>query len=111
MNSRCDSVIAGAGPAGLSLAAALASRTLRVAVIDPQPRADLAAPAFDGREIALTQTSVGTLRQLGLWQRIAPEEISVIRDVRVFNGPSARPRHIDHADGGAGELGHLVSNH
>ncbi|MBW4053693.1 MAG: 5-demethoxyubiquinol-8 5-hydroxylase UbiM [Proteobacteria bacterium] len=111
MNSRFDIVIAGAGPAGLSLAAALASRALSVALIDPQPRTDLAAPAFDGREIALTQTSVSTLRQLGLWQRIAPEVISVIRDVRVFNGPSERPMHIDHADGGAGELGHLVSNH
>lgn len=111
MNSRFDIVIAGAGPAGLSLAAALASRALRIAVIDPQPGPALAAPAFDGREIALTHTSVGTMRQLGLWQRIAAEEVSVIRDVRVFNGSSARPMRIDHADGGAGELGHLVSNH
>ena len=111
MNTRFDIVIAGAGPAGLCLAVALASRTLRVAVIDPQPRDALAAPGFDGREIALTHTSVSTLGQLGLWSRIAPEEVSAIRDLRVFNGASARPMHIDHSDGGAGELGHLVSNH
>jgi ubiquinone biosynthesis UbiH/UbiF/VisC/COQ6 family hydroxylase len=106
-----DVVIAGAGPAGLCLAAALANRRLRIAIVERQPLAALAAPAFDGREIALTHASVDALRQWDVWPRIAAEEVSRIRDVRVFNGLSARFMHVDHSDGGASELGSLVSNH
>ena len=51
---RFDVVIGGAGPVGLCLARALAEQGRRVAVVDRQPRAALEAPAFDGREIALT---------------------------------------------------------
>lgn len=111
LEARFDIVIAGAGPAGLCLAAALESRRLRVAIVDRQPLATLSDPPFDGREIALTHASVDALRELELWPRIPAAEVSRIRDVRVFNGPSARFMHLDHADGGASELGYLVSNH
>jgi ubiquinone biosynthesis UbiH/UbiF/VisC/COQ6 family hydroxylase len=107
---RFDIVIVGAGPAGLCLAAALGSR-LRVAVVDRQPLGNLSEPAFDGREIALTHASVQVLRELDLWPRIPADEVSRIRDVRVFNGLSPRFMHLDHIDGGASELGYLVSNH
>jgi ubiquinone biosynthesis UbiH/UbiF/VisC/COQ6 family hydroxylase len=105
-----DIVIVGAGPAGLCFAATLASR-LRVAIVDRQPLDNLSDPAFDGREIALTHASVQALRKLDLWPRIPVDEISQIRDVRVFNGLSHRCMHLDHLDGGASELGYLVSNH
>lgn len=110
METRFDIVIVGAGPAGLCLAAALAG-SLRVAVVDRQPPGNLSDPAFDGREIALTHTSVQILRELDVWPRIPADEVSRIRDVRVFNGPSPRFMHLDHTDGGASELGCLVSNH
>ncbi len=110
MEARFDIVIVGAGPAGLCLAAALAS-SLRIAVIDRQPPGNLADPAFDGREIALTHASVRTLRQLDVWARIPADEISRIRDVRVFNGRSPRFIHLDHLNGGANELGYLASSH
>lgn len=110
METRFDIVIVGAGPAGLCLAAALASR-LRVAVVDREPLGKLSDPAFDGREIALTHASVQALRELDLWPRIPADEVSRIRDVRVFNGLSRRFMHLDHIDGGASELGYLVSNH
>ncbi len=106
-----DIVIAGAGPAGLCLAAALENRRLRIAVVDRQPLAALADPAFDGREIALTHASVAALHRLDVWSRIPADEIAGIRDVRVFNGLSDRFMHVDHTDGGASELGSLVSNH
>jgi ubiquinone biosynthesis UbiH/UbiF/VisC/COQ6 family hydroxylase len=106
-----DIIIAGAGPAGLCLAVALENRRLRVAVVDRQPLAALADAPFDGREIALTHASVAALHQLQVWPRIPADEISSIRDVRVFNGASARCMRIDHTDGGASELGSLVSNH
>lgn len=110
METRFDIVIVGAGPAGLCLAAALTSR-LRVAVVDREPLGNLSDPAFDGREIALNHASVQALRELDLWTRIPADDVSQIRDVRVFNGLSRRFMHLDHIDGGATELGYLVSNH
>lgn len=62
---RFDVLIVGAGPAGLALAQALKPLGLQVALVEQAPRASLADPAFDGREIALTQHSVSLLEQLG----------------------------------------------
>lgn len=106
-----DLLIVGAGPSGLSLAAAITDADLRIAVIERQSLGTLRDPAFDGREIALTHASVGVLRQIGAWQHIDPSEVSPVRDVRVLNGTSRHGMYIDHADGGADQLGCLVSNH
>ncbi|WP_198971181.1 5-demethoxyubiquinol-8 5-hydroxylase UbiM [Xylophilus sp. ASV27] len=78
--------IVGAGPAGLAMAIALADAGFAATVIDLQPRAALAAPPEDGREIALTHSSVETLRVLGLWQRLRADEIGRIREARVSDG-------------------------
>lgn len=79
-------LIVGAGPTGLAMAIALADAGFTATVLDQQPRAALAAPPEDGREIALTHSSVETLRALGLWQRLRPEEIGRIREARVIDG-------------------------
>lgn len=105
-----DIVIIGAGPTGLSFARALADSGLRVAIIERQSEAALENPAFDGREIALTHLSAKLMRELGLWDRINPEAISLLRDARVLNGSSLYAMNIDHHDGKQSELGYLVSN-
>jgi ubiquinone biosynthesis UbiH/UbiF/VisC/COQ6 family hydroxylase len=106
-----DLIISGAGPAGLCLARALSGHGLRLAVVEQQPLAALEDPAFDGREIALTQHSAQLMRTLGLWERIEPHALSPLRDARVMNGPSPFAMVIDHALGKRSELGWLVSNH
>lgn len=106
-----DIVIVGAGPSGLCFARALAGSGLRIAILERQPLTALAAPAFDGREIALTHHSARLLQALGIWQRIPPEAISPLRDARVLNGLSLYAMKIGHQDGGCDELGYLVSNH
>jgi ubiquinone biosynthesis UbiH/UbiF/VisC/COQ6 family hydroxylase len=105
-----DIVIVGAGPSGLCFARALAGSGLRIAILERQPLTALAAPAFDGREIALTHHSARLLQALGIWQRIPPEAISPLRDARVLNGLSLYAMKIGHQDGGRDELGYLVSN-
>ena len=105
-----DIVIIGAGPSGLCFARALATSGLRIALLERQSLDALAAPAFDGREIALTHHSVRLLQALGIWQRIPPEAISALRDARVLNGLSLYAMKIGHQDGGRDELGYLVSN-
>jgi ubiquinone biosynthesis UbiH/UbiF/VisC/COQ6 family hydroxylase len=106
-----DLIISGGGPAGLCLARALSGCGLRLAVVEQQPRAALENPAFDGREIALTQHAAQLMRDLGLWERIAPHALSPLRDARVLNGPSPFAMVIGHALGRHSELGWLVSNH
>lgn len=105
-----DIVIVGAGPSGLCFAQALAGCGLRIAIVERQHESQLADPAFDGREIALTHRSAQLMRKLGLWERINPEAISPLRDARVLNGPSLYAMNIDHSDSKKSELGYLVSN-
>jgi len=105
---RFDVVVIGAGPAGLAFALSLAPCGLAVAIVERQPRQRLAQPAFDGREIALTNASVDRLRRLGAWERIPDDEISPLVSARVLNGAS--PRFLDLRRDGEG-LARLVSNH
>ncbi len=83
-----DLTIVGAGPAGLSLATALARAGLRCRIVEQQPESAIAKPADDGREIALTHRARGILESLGHWQRLAPAEIEPLREARVSSGNS-----------------------
>jgi len=106
-----DIAIIGAGPVGLCFARALAGCGLSVTLLEKQARSALETPAFDGREIALTHASRAQLQALGIWSRIAPEEISPLRDAQVLNGRSSFALTITARDGRAAQLGWLVPNH
>lgn len=106
---RTDVAIIGAGPAGLAFAAALRGSGLDVTLIERSPEASLAAPGFDGREIALTHRSQAILRELGAWARIAPEEMAPLDEARVINGGLPLALRFAPAEGGE-PLGRLVPN-
>ncbi len=109
-----DILISGAGPAGLCLARALSGCGLRIGVVEQQSLAAIENPAYDGREIALTQQSAQSMRDLGLWARIEADEPSAfaqLRDAKVMNGPSPFAMVIGHQLSQHSELGWLVSNH
>ena len=106
-----DIIIAGAGPAGLSLARCLGPSGLRIAIVEKLAESDLSTPRFDGRDIALTHQSLRILRELGVWDRIAEEERPPIRQAKVLDGDSPYSLDFD-ADGETVDvLGHIVSNH
>nr|WP_288500851.1 5-demethoxyubiquinol-8 5-hydroxylase UbiM [uncultured Pseudomonas sp.] len=107
---KADVVIVGAGPAGLCLARSLSGHGLSIRIIERQPEAELAAPPFDGREIALTHASQQILEKLGIWQQFTPDEISPLRDAHVLNGPSSYALRIAAAAAGKERLGCLVPN-
>lgn len=105
-----DIAIVGAGPAGLCLARSLSGHGLSIQLIERQPLASLAEPPEDGREIALTHASRAELHRLGLWGRIAEEEVAPLRDAQVLNGPSLFALRIEAGQAGAEQLGYLVPN-
>jgi len=107
---KADVVIVGAGPAGLCLARSLSGQGLSIRIVERQPACTLAAPPFDGREIALTHASQQMLADLGLWQQFRPEDISPLRDAQVLNGPSPYALRIAAAAVGKERLGCLVPN-
>lgn len=104
-----DIAIVGAGPAGLSVARALAGSGFSVGLLEGQARARLADPAADGREIALTRHSVDVLRGWGVMERIDPAEVAPLREARAMNGAS--PLVLRFAPGAGQELGCFVPNH
>lgn len=106
-----DIVIIGAGPAGLSMACALAGHGLTIAVVERQPEAAIADPAFDGREIALSHRSIAILEGLTAWARVPEPEVSDLRNARVLNGGSRHALSFDPGQGGGGPLARLVPNH
>jgi ubiquinone biosynthesis UbiH/UbiF/VisC/COQ6 family hydroxylase len=107
----CDVLIVGGGPAGLSLARSLADTPLKLVVVERQPEAAIADPAFDGREIALTHRSVATLKALGAWDLLPPEEISPLNEARVLNGASPFALSFETSGHGGGPLSLMVPNH
>jgi ubiquinone biosynthesis UbiH/UbiF/VisC/COQ6 family hydroxylase len=105
-----DVIIVGGGPAGLAFARSLDDMGLETLLVERQPYAALADPAYDGREIALTHGSRAILERLGAWQRLPEGRISPLQAARVRNGRSAFA--LDFEPGRSGEaLGWLVPNH
>lgn len=114
----CDVLIVGAGPAGLSLAISLAQAGFTATVVEQQAEATLAAPAPDGREIALTHPSRATLQRLGSWAELADGEVGAICEAQVHDGPLGQHSALQldaRATQGAGPapeaLGFIVPNH
>lgn len=109
-----DILIVGAGPAGLCLARMLSGHGLRLGIVEQQELDAIAQPAFDGREIAMTQRTAQTMRQLGLWSRIEafdPVALAPLKGAQVLNGPSTFAMLIGHELGKMDELGWFASNH
>ncbi len=108
---RCDVAIVGAGPAGLSFARALAPTGLRIALVEKQSLAVLEHPPYDGREIALTHLSHKIMQELGMWERLPEQAISLIRHAKVLNGESLYSLDFDFEETGRDNLGFMTSNH
>lgn len=106
-----DIVVIGAGPAGLAFARALRGSGLKITLVERQPRAALAEPAFDGREIALTRRSIATLQALGAWDRFPQDDVWPLRAARVLNGASPLALTFEPEAGVEAPLGALVANH
>ncbi len=108
---QCDLAIVGAGPAGLSFACALATSGLRICLVDKLAHEQLAEPAFDGRDIAMTHLSKTILQELNVWQRFSSSTIHPLKEATVQNGSSPYALHFERTDDSEAPLGYLIANH
>ncbi|MBQ0728815.1 MAG: 5-demethoxyubiquinol-8 5-hydroxylase UbiM [Thalassolituus oleivorans] len=106
-----DIAIIGAGPSGLSFALSLRNSGLNIALIEKLSAETLAAPEYDGREIALTHLSKKLMQENGSWQHLDPSEISPLHHASVINGCSSYVLKFDPPASDSEPLGFLVSNH
>lgn len=119
-----DVAIAGAGLIGATLAAALGSAGLRVAVIDRLPGSTQVSPTFDGRTTAIAHGSRRALEAIGVWADMAAHAEPIL-DIRISDGrldPAGGPSpvsrlhlHFDHRQAdrtgkAAMAMGHIVEN-
>lgn len=105
MNSDCDVLIAGAGPAGAALAVALAPLALRVVLADAAP-----PPAgADRRALALGLGSQRVLQGLGAWPALA-DHATAIRRLEVTESGTPGVTRMAAAEVAAPALGWVVGD-
>lgn len=105
-----DIIIIGAGPAGLSFARAMADTGLNIVLIEKQSKDILENPAYDGREIALTHLTKDIMSELGMWDNLPKNTVSLIKSAKVLNGKSSYALDFDHEESGEDNLGFIMSN-
>jgi ubiquinone biosynthesis UbiH/UbiF/VisC/COQ6 family hydroxylase len=85
-----DVAIVGGGPVGASVARALEPTGLSVALVEPRAPRPLPATGFDQRVYALNGHSRRFLARCGIWQRLLPERIAPVREMRVFGDDASK---------------------
>jgi 2-octaprenyl-6-methoxyphenol hydroxylase len=109
-----DVLIAGGGLNGTTLALALASGGLSVALVDPAPPGRRQEAGFDGRSYALALTSQRLLKALGVWETVGKHSQPILEikvtDGRPGEGPSPFVLEFDHAEIEEGPMGHMIED-
>ena len=102
--------VVGGGPVGASLACA--ARGLATALVAHERRAP--APrnggAFDARVYALSPGNVEFLRDIGAWQRVAPERLCAVHAMQVFGDDGASRIEFDAYQAGVAALAWIVED-
>ncbi len=106
-----DVVIIGAGPAGLSFACSLAEKKIRTLIVERLSIDSISNPQPDGREIAITHQSRKILNELGVWSLIDEDEVSLLKEAKVYSGSSNSLLDFDAKKSSIEALGYLVPNY
>ncbi len=115
-HQHADVIIAGAGIAGLSLAAALGRAGFSVLVLEAANAPKALTTSTDGldgwdpRVSALTPASQIFLTELGVWSRIEHLRAGPYTDMRVWDADGTGEIHFSAAETGAPLLGSIVEN-
>ena len=107
----CQVAIVGGGMVGAALAAGLARRGFRVALVERRaPQREWPADEVDLRVSALTRASQRLLQNLDAWPRMVARRVSPYRAMEVWDATGSGRIRFDAADIGEPDLGHIVEN-
>jgi len=106
-----DIVVIGGGPAGLSFGCSMANLDLNVLLVEKSTLESISKPKPDGREIALTHHSRKILMKLGVWMLINEDQVSPLKEAKVFDGDSDSLLNFDAKKSAIEALGYLVPNY
>ncbi len=104
-----DVVVNGGGLAGASLAVALSSIGLKIALIEAKDFDRVEQPSFDTRYLALTYGTGLVFRGLGLWQELEGGAVTDIKQIEVTNEDRRGLAHLKSNDVGVEVLGWNVA--
>ena len=109
MSAQTDTVIAGAGIAGLTLAVLLARAGQKVCVVERQLPA---APAEEAelRVSAISRASMEVFRRCGLERSQFGERATAFEQMHVWDASGAGEIHFDSAEMGMDTLGYIIEN-
>jgi 2-octaprenylphenol hydroxylase len=84
-----DVVIIGGGLVGASLAAALKSSGLALALLESQPASDALAAGWDSRIYAISPGNAAFLADCGAWQHLDMNRVQPVTAMRIFGDEGA----------------------
>jgi ubiquinone biosynthesis UbiH/UbiF/VisC/COQ6 family hydroxylase len=106
-----DVVIVGGGLVGASLALALASADVSVALVEPhEPRFEWDESGWDSRIYTLSPGNVSWLTELGVWTRLPAERLTRVETMRVYGDRAAGHLTFSAYDAGLRELAWTIEN-
>jgi len=106
-----DAAIVGGGLVGASLALALQSAGLDVALIEPRaPQAPSAAGEWDSRIYAISPGNAAFLDRLGVWSRLDAQRLQRVEAMTIFGDERAGRLDFSAYDAGLRELTFIVEN-
>jgi ubiquinone biosynthesis UbiH/UbiF/VisC/COQ6 family hydroxylase len=106
-----DVIVVGAGLVGASLALALKSAGLKLALVDthgPRPAAD--ADSWDSRVYAISPGSAAFLDECGAWQGLDAARLCRVEDMRVYGDDVVSELDFSSYAAGLRELAFIVEN-
>jgi len=109
-----DVIIVGGGLVGASLACALASAkldvALKIAVIESYPFDDELQPSFDSRTVALSYSSKEIFNSLGIWRDIEKLGACAIKEIHISDKGHMGLSHLRASEQDTEALGYVVEN-
>ena len=105
-----DSIIVGAGLVGASLARALRSSGLRLALIETHFIADAKQSGWDNRIYAISPGAASFLENCGVWQSLDSQRITRIMEMRVHGDDGVSHLNFSAYECGLPELAFIVEN-
>ncbi|MEC9415830.1 MAG: 2-octaprenyl-6-methoxyphenyl hydroxylase [Pseudomonadota bacterium] len=104
-----DVIVAGGGMIGVSMALAISSFNLSIAVIEKVDRDEQIQPSFDDRSTALSRSSQNMFEAMGIWAQIC-ETSTPIRSIHVSEQGRFGFSHICAEEQQVEALGYVVVN-